>query len=289
MNNSQLKDTIQKTWLSTEHTDQMLGLSAYNRARIGMVPGASVIPLNGGVEGTGGAQTMARGLANGQFLNYDRTTAQTMAVASTHNTEDAAGAVGAQQVIVEYIDLDGNRQLTLPPITLNGNTVVSLGVDAQCVNRVVVVNSGINRTNTGTIYVGRLADTWGLGIPTQVWNLIAPGVSVSVSPWYCVPNGFCLAVNEMSITSDSVSKNDTLICQIVTHAINSFGNETDYKANKVHVIGSFQYDISGFPCLRPGNIFEVQVSAGASVDISVTISATELDLSIFPDALASIG
>ena len=95
------------------------------------------------------------------------------------NTNDTSGGTGMRTVNV--ISLNASKLLTITPVTLNGQTEVTLSGTHIRPHLVVGVDSGSNEANIGTITLKEVTSG-------NVWNVIKPDVGISHDGHFTVPS-----------------------------------------------------------------------------------------------------
>ncbi len=117
----------------------------------------------------------------------DRTagTPAVVSVASTDNTNDNSGGTGALTVKVFGLDASGNLQNE--NLTMNGTTAVVTSNTYSALFQVLVLTTGSNNANVGTIYCG--TGTFTSGVPAVRMLSMEIGHNLTLSAYYVVPLG----------------------------------------------------------------------------------------------------
>jgi len=110
------------------------------------------------------------------------TTAVTMNVSSTSNTDQTGGG-GAATVIIE--GLDANYDEVIETVNTSGNAGVATSTSFLRINRAYVTNVGANATNDGHIFIGTGGITG--GVPDVFYANVEAGEGQTLQAVYTVP------------------------------------------------------------------------------------------------------
>lgn len=130
------------------------------------------------------------------------TTAVSLEVASSDDTNDKAGGTGA--LTIRVYGLDANYKWQTEDFTMNGNTAVAGTKTWIFVYGAEVLTAGSTGSNTGTIMVADAAVTWSGGAAsdlTKVFAQITIAHGNSHNGFYCVPAGERYSLTWVHITN----------------------------------------------------------------------------------------
>ncbi len=188
-------------------------------------------------------------------------------VASSDNTNDNSSGTGALTVRISGLDSSGNAQTA--DETMNGTTAVTTGESWSAVHSVLVLTTGSNNRNTGTIWVG--TGTFTAGVPAVRMLSMEINHNISFSAYYVVPTGKTLYLRQL-ILSAATSNKDIVVhieqsadgLQWITVA--EFGLEA----------GDFGSPIIGAPGLVAARHIQMTAQGAASSTNLTAILAAEL-------------
>jgi hypothetical protein len=188
-------------------------------------------------------------------------------VASTDNTNDNGGGTGALTVRITGLDASGNLQTA--DETLTGTTAVTTTETWSAVFSVVVLTTGSNNANTGTIYVG--TGTFTAGVPAVRMLSMDIGHNISLSGYYVVPAAKTLYLRQFLATIASANKDVEVLIETSSdgaqwYTQGPFGLEA----------GDFATNIIGLPGFVAGTHIRLRASGGAASTIVTAIIAGEL-------------
>jgi hypothetical protein len=197
------------------------------------------------------------------------TTPAVVGVGSSDNTNDNAAGTGALTVRVTGLDASGDAQTE--DVTMTGTTAALTIATFSAVFEVLVLTTGANNANTGTIYVGTGAFT--AGVPAVRMLSMDVGFNESLSGYYVVPNAKTLYLQHLIVTIASTTKEAEVF--IATSADGSlwvtslpFGGGS----------GSLVTDILTAPPIAAGTHIRLNVSgAAASTDVACHLSGELVD------------
>jgi len=145
----------------------------------------------------GGPFSLSPGFGGGGYTIDQSAIAATPAVvgvASTDNTNDNAAGTGALTVSVSGLDASGNA--ATESVTMTGQTAVNTIATFSAVHELLVLTTGGNNANTGTIYVG--TGTFTAGVPAVRMASMEIGSNISSTGYYVVPTGKTLYLTGMT-------------------------------------------------------------------------------------------
>lgn len=121
---------------------------------------------------------------------------QMQAVSTSAN--DTLAGTGAQKIMVHYIDHNGNEQMEI--INMNGVApVLTAATDIRFVQRMHVIQTGINLFAAGTITISKAAT------PAQVYDQIQPGTNQSLNTSRMVPAGKTLLIDSFNVSGGAAA------------------------------------------------------------------------------------
>ncbi len=190
-------------------------------------------------------------------------------VASTDNTNDIAAGTGALTVRIFGLDASGDAQTE--DVTMTGTTAANTVATFSAVFEVIVLTTGANNANTGTIYVG--TGTFTAGVPAVRMLSMDIGFNASLSGYYVVPNAKALYLQHLIITIASTTKVAEVFVATSADGILwvtslPFGGGS----------GSLVTDILAAPPLAAGTHIRLNVTGGAaSTDVACHLSGELVD------------
>ena len=243
----------------------------------GLVPGMNMRIISGNTESTSVVRTVSDGLSAGERLSFNRT-AQTLAIASTDANDNISGT-GARVVLIIYINTDGDEKTQVA--VMNGQTKVTIGNDIQCINRLILISGGSGNTNAGDIWVGEDADTFTAGKPdNNLWGVMATDNGISNMAWHMIEKNTSSITLDMTFSSDSTSKNDGLIINLLIH------NESSGVILKPFIIHLLQYTrVPGIsiPTISENNVLEfTTINSSGTNAVTVICQSVDVNKSLFP-------
>lgn len=135
--------------------------------------------------------------------------AVTMVLSSTSINDTAAGT-GAQFIQINGLDTNFIQISEIVTMTGTSGTTATTNLFLR-INDLIVVASGSNEINVGSIYVSPSTDTIGgttAGVPdTLIYNLIKPETNISTTGVFTVPAGFDYLPTEIQFSTDAVATN----------------------------------------------------------------------------------
>ncbi len=174
---------------------------------LGNIPGRAMVSIRGHDETVpnGGPFTLSPLFGAGGYTvdqsAIDATPA-VVGVASTDNTNDNAAGTGALTVRVFGLDASGDAQTN--DVTMNGTTAVNTASTFSAVFQVLVLTTGSNNANTGTIYVGTGSFT--SGVPAVRMLSMEIGYNISTTGYYVVPNAKSLVLKHITASVATSNK-----------------------------------------------------------------------------------
>lgn len=240
----------------------------------GNVSGHSMVNIRGhdNTVPMAGPYGLSQGFGGGAY-SFDQSaidraaTPAVVGVASSDNTNDNSSGTGALTVRVFGLDASGDAQTN--DVTMTGTTAVNTGSTFSAVFQLLVLTTGSNNANTGTIWCG--TGSFSSGVPAVRMLSMTIGFNISLSAYYVVPLGKTLFLRQLIGTVGSSNKDVQLY--ITTSAEGSqiyrqieFGLEA----------GDFVTDIIALPGLVTGTHVSLIVTGGAASTDVTGILAGEL-------------
>lgn len=190
-----------------------------------------------------------------------------VSVASTDNTNDNSGGTGALTVRIIGLDSSGDAQVV--DETMNGTTEVTTSETWSAVTQILVLTTGSNNKNTGTIYVG--TGTFTSGVPAVRMLSMQTGYNVSLSGYYVVPNAKTAYPRQFIATVASSNKDVEVFISTSPdgsqwYTQGPFGLEA----------GDFTTAIIALPGLPSGTHLKLTCEGGAANTIVTAILALEV-------------
>lgn len=125
---------------------------------------------------------------------------QQMAIISDNNG-DIAGGAGAREVVLEYIDSNGDAQTEF--ITMNGTTeVLTIATDIKMVNDFYVSKNGDGANNNKGVALGDIT-IYEIGNSNLVYNVIKEGGNKSLSTLRMIPNNTVYQIDALIVSGDT--------------------------------------------------------------------------------------
>lgn len=238
----------------------------------GNIPGSSMTTVRGHDETVpNGGPFGLSALFGSNGYQFDQSaiaaTPAAVAVASSDNTNDNSGGTGALTVRITGLDANGDVQTV--DETMNGTTAVTTSETWSAVFQVLVLTTGSNNANTGTIWVGTGSFT--SGVPAVRMLSMQIGYNISLSAYYVVPAGYTAYARQFIVTVGSSNKDVTVFVETSANGAQwytqaPFGSEA----------GDFTTDVIGLPGFAAGTHFRLRASGGAASTIVTGIMAFEL-------------
>lgn len=125
---------------------------------------------------------------------------QQMAIISDNNG-DIAGGAGAREVVLEYIDTNGDAQTEF--ITMNGTTeVLTTAIDIKMVNDFYVSKNGDGANNNKSVALGDI-NIYEIGDSNLVYNVIKKEGNKSLSTLRMIPNNTVYQIDALIVSGDT--------------------------------------------------------------------------------------
>jgi hypothetical protein len=191
-------------------------------------------------------------------------------VASTDNTNDNAAGTGALTVAISGLDASGDAQSE--NVTMTGQTAALTTATFSAVFTVVVLTTGANNANIGTIYVG--TGTFTAGVPAVRMLSMEIGSNISRSAYYVVPNGKVAVMKHFGITVASTNKDAEVHVEIsddgiLWRSVFPFGSGS----------GSFNMPVLGAETQAAGEHIKMVAHGGAaSTDVTAYLVLEIIDV-----------
>lgn len=188
-------------------------------------------------------------------------------VASTDNTKDNVGNVGALTVRVFGLDANGDEQTN--DVTLTGQTAVNTASTFSAVHQVLVLTTGSENANAGRIWVG--TGTFTAGVPAVRMLSMDIKFNVSLSAYYVVPLGASFFVRQFVFTIQTGTKEASVNIETSPDGIQwtrqiEFGLEG----------GSDNFDVIALPGFVTGTHVRLRATGTAASTAITAIVAGEL-------------
>lgn len=125
---------------------------------------------------------------------------QQMAIVSDDNG-DITGGAGAREVVVEYIDLNGDAQTEF--IVMNGaSEVLTVATDIIMINDFYVSKNGDGVNNNKGVALGNIT-IYEIGNSNLVYNIIKEGGNKSLSTLRMIPNNTVYQIDALIVSGDT--------------------------------------------------------------------------------------
>ena len=188
-------------------------------------------------------------------------------VASTDNVNDTGGGTGALTVRVFGLDSSGN--LATEDVTMTGTTEVNTVATFSAVFQLLVLTTGSNNANTGTLYCG--TGTFTAGVPAVRMLSMEIGYNISLSGYFVVPNAKTLVLRQFIATIGTSNKD-----VIVFIETSSEGSQWATQGPFGLEAGDFTTDIIALPAFVAGTHLRLTAQGGAAGTVVTAIIAGEL-------------
>ena len=239
---------------------------------LGNVAGRSRISIRGHdpTVPNGGPFTLSPGFGGAGFTidqsAIDATPA-VVGVASTDNVNDNGGGTGALTVRVFGLDSSGN--FATEDVTMTGQTAVNTTATFSAVYRLLVLTTGSNNANTGTLYCGTGA--FASGIPAVRMLSLEVGFNISLSGYWVVPNAKSLVLRQFIATIGTSNKDVEVFIETSSDGAmwfiqGPFGLES----------GDLVTEIIALPVMVAGTHLRLSATGGAADTDVTAILAGEL-------------
>lgn len=125
---------------------------------------------------------------------------QRMAIVSDDNG-DIAGGAGAREVVLEYIDINGDAKTEF--LTMNGtNEILTVATDIIMVNDFYVSKNGDGINNNKGVALGNIT-IYEIGDSNLVYNVIKEGGNKSLSTLRMIPNNTVYQIDALIVSGDT--------------------------------------------------------------------------------------
>ncbi len=189
-------------------------------------------------------------------------------VASTDNTNDNAAGTGALTVQVQGLDASGDAQTN--NVTMGGQSEVTTGSTFSAVFALVVLTTGSNNANTGTIHCG--TGTFTAGVPAVRMLSMEIGHNRSLSAYYVVPLAKSLVLRQFIATVATSNKDVEVRIETSSNGVlwitqAPFGLEA----------GDFTTEIKGLPALASNTHIRLRVAGAATSTVTAFLAGELID------------
>ena len=188
-------------------------------------------------------------------------------VASTDNTKDNVGNVGALTVRVFGLDSSGNEQTN--DVTLTGTTAVNTASTFSAVHQVLVLTTGSENDNSGNIWVG--TGTFTAGVPAVRMLSMDIGFNVSLSAYYVVPLGASFFPRQFVFTIQTGTKEASVNIETSPDGV-QWTNQIEFGLEG----GSDAFSIIALPGFVTGTHVRLRATGTAASTAITAILAGEL-------------
>lgn len=190
-------------------------------------------------------------------------------VASSDNAQDIAAGTGALTVRVSGLDASGDAQSN--DVTMTGTTAANTASTFSAVFDVVVLTTGANNANVGTIWVG--TGTFTAGVPAVRMLSMEIGYNKSISAYYVVPTAKTLYLRAILATVGTTNKDVEIFVDTSSDGI-MWITELPFGVGSGNLISK----ISSWPGLVAGTHIRMNVTGGAaSTDVAAILQAELVD------------
>ena len=239
---------------------------------LGNVPGRARVSVRGHDETVpnGGPFGLSPQFGTGSY-QFDQSaisaTPAVVSVASSDNTNDNAAGTGALTVRVIGLDASGDSQVET--VTMGGQTEVATSNTFSAVFTLLVLTTGSNNANTGTLYCG--TGTFTSGVPAVRMLSMEIGHNISLSGYYVVPNAKTFVLQQFIATVGSSNKNVEVRIETSSDGILWF-TQGPFGLTS----GTFTTNIIALPKFAAGTHFRLRAEGSANNTIITAIIAGEL-------------
>lgn len=248
-------------------------LKDYNlEVLMGNINGHSMLSIRGhdATVPNGGPFGLSPGFGVGGY-QFDQSaidaTPAVISVASTDNTNDNAAGTGALTVKINGLDANGVAQTE--NLTMTGTTAVATSNTYSAFYSLVVLTTGSNNSNTGTIWVG--TGTFTAGVPAVRMGSIEIGYNISHVGYYVVPAAHTLYMRQFITTIASSNKEVE-----VTIETSAEGSQWYTQGPFGVEAGDFTTEIIALPGFVAGTHIRLRAAGSAASTIVTAIVACEL-------------
>ena len=189
-------------------------------------------------------------------------------IASTDNTNDAGSGTGA--LTVRLFGLNSSGVLATEDVTMNGQTEVTTSATFSAVYQMLVLTTGGNNANTGTIWCGTGSFT--AGVPAVRMLSMEIGHNISLSGYYVVPAAKTLVLLQF-IATVATSNKDVEV-RIET---SSDGAQWATQGPFGLEAGDFTTDIIALPKFVAGTHIRLRAAGGATSTVTSIIAGELID------------
>jgi hypothetical protein len=261
--------TTIKGYINSQATDYNLEVLKGN------VEGSTMVSIRGhdNTVPNGGPFGLSQGFGGGGY-QFDQSAiaavAASVSVASTDNTKDNVGNVGA--LTVRVFGLDSNGDAATEDLTLTGQTEVTTSAKFTAVHQLLVLATGSENDNSGTLWCG--TGTFTAGVPAVRMLSMTPGFNISLSGYYVVPTGKIFYPRQFIATVGSSNKD------VQVHIVTSASGIQHYTQIEFGIEGGdFTTDIIALPGIPARTHISLRAGGGAaSTDVTAIIAGELIDV-----------
>jgi hypothetical protein len=249
--------------------------SDYNlNVRRGLIDGHSMVSIRGHDDSvpSGGPFGLSPEFGAASYV-FDQSaisaTPAVVGVASTDNTNDIAAGTGALTVRISGLDASGDAQSN--DVTMTGTTGANTADTFSAVFEVVVLTTGANNANIGTLWVG--TGTFTVGVPAVRMLSMEVGYNKSLSAYYVVPLAKTLYLQHLIVTIGTTNKEVEIFLDTSADGIMWF-TELPFGAGS----GNLTTPIGAWPGLAAGTHIRMNAAgAAASTDVAAILEGELVD------------
>ncbi len=207
----------------------------------------------------------------GNSFQFDQSaisaTPAVVSVASTDDTNDNVAGTGALTVRVIGLDASGDSQVET--VTMGGQTEVATSNTFSAVFTLLVLTTGANNANTGTIYCG--TGTFTAGVPAVRMLSMELGHNISLSGYFVVPNAKTLVLRQFVATVGSANQDVEVRIETSSNGILWFTQGPFGLAT-----GILAFEIIALPTFAAGTHLRLRAAGGSAGTVVTAIIAGEL-------------
>ncbi len=241
----------------------------------GNIPGRTGVNIRGHDETVpaGGPFGLSPGFG-GQSAQFDQSaidrnaTPAVVKVASSDNVQDKAAGTGALTVSVQGLDSNGDAQSET--VTMNGTSEVTTSNSFSAIHQLVVLTTGGNNANVGTIWCG--TGTFTTGVPAVRMMSMEIGHNISLGAYYVVPLAKQFVLRQFIATVATSNKDaevriETSANGVLWYTQAPFGLEA----------GDFTTPVIALPIIASGTHIRLRATGGATSTITGFLAGELID------------